>query len=158
MTTNTEFKDGDLIVTRVYHAPIEEVFDAWIETSKIKQWWGCAECTDVRSEVEPEVGGKYSHHMTLETPHGVHDAPGHATLIEYDPPNRLAYTSTDDNDKMVVTVTFTEVKNGTLVRLVHSNIPDMKVEGDIEMRAIIREGWTAAFGKLAPVVEGEQAA
>ncbi len=158
MTTNTEFKDGDLIVTRIYHAPIEEVFDAWIETSKIKQWWGCAECTDVRSEVEPEVGGKYSHHMTIETPHGAHEAPGDATLIEYDPPNRLAYTSTDENDKMIVTVTFTAVDNGTLVRLVHSNIPDMIVEGDIEMRQIIREGWTAAFGKLAPVVEDEQAA
>ena len=96
--------------------------------------------------------------MTIETRHGVHEAPGHATLIEYDPPHRLAYSSNDEEDKMVITVTFSAVENGTLVKLVHSNIPDMKVDGDIELRQIIQEGWTAAFNKLAPVLEGERAA
>ena len=153
MTTETELKDGNLIVTRIYHAAIIDVFDAWIETSKLKQWWGCAECTNVDSEVEAKVGGAYSHHMTVETPNGAVDVPGPGTLLEYDPPNRITYTSTDEADPMVVTVTFREVDTGTEVRLVHSNIPDMKVEGDIEMHEIIRGGWMAAFGKLAPVVE-----
>lgn len=153
MTTETTFEDGNLIVTRIYNAPIEDVFEAWIETSKIKKWWGCAECTDVRSEVEPRVGGKYTHHMTIETPHGTHEAPGDATLIEYDPPNRLAYTSTDENDAMVITVTFEQVESGTRVTLVHANIPDMKVDGDVDMRDVIRGGWTAAFGKLAILFE-----
>ena len=158
MDTEIEFEDGNLIVNRLYDAPIDEVFDAWIETSKIKRWWGCAECTDVQSEVEPKVGGKYNHHMTIETPQGPHEAPGFATLVEYDPPRKLAYTSNDDDDPMVITVTFTEEGGGTRVRLVHSNIPDMKVDGDIELREIIRQGWTAAFGKLGPVVEGAEAA
>jgi len=43
------FEDDNLIVSRVYDAPREMVFDAWFETSKVKQWWGCAECTDVPS-------------------------------------------------------------------------------------------------------------
>ena len=82
MTTNTTFENGDLIVTRIFKAPIEEVFDAWIETSKIKRWWGCAQCTDVRHEVEPKVGGKYNRHMTIKTGQGVREAPGFATLVE----------------------------------------------------------------------------
>ncbi|WP_306250298.1 SRPBCC domain-containing protein [Parvularcula sp. IMCC14364] len=149
MSTDVTFDGQSLIVTRVYAAKIEDVFEAWVETSKIKQWWGCAECIDVQSEVEPKLGGKYNHHMKIETPHGEHEQSGFATLIEYDPPRRLAYTSTDEADEMVITVDFTAVDGGTRVRLVQTNIPDMKVDGDIELRAVIRAGWTAAFGKLA---------
>ncbi len=151
MSTEIQFEDGNLIVTRTYAAPREAVFDAWMATSKVKQWWGCAECTSVRSEIEPKVGGQYSHHMTIE---GVGEVPGFAILTEYDPPAKLAYKSADPSnpdgpgDGMLVTVEFTEVDGGTRVRLVHSGIPDMKVDGDIELREIVRGGWTAAFGKL----------
>jgi len=148
MSTRTTFEEGNLIVTRVYDAPREMVFDAWFETSKVKQWWGCAECTDVRSEIEPKVGGQYNHHMTIE---GAGEVPGFATLTEYDPPARLAYTGSDPEGPdagMVVSVDFSEVDGGTLVRLVHSGIPDMRVDGDVELREIVRGGWTAAFGKL----------
>lgn len=157
MVTEIDFVDGNLIVTRVYDAPIEDVFDAWVETSKIKRWWGCAECTDVECEIEPKVGGKYNHHMTLETQQGTHQEPGFATLVKFDPPNRLAYTSNDPSDPMVIDVTFTAVEGGTQVRLVHSNIPDVKVDGDIDLRDIIRAGWSAAFGKLGGVLEEETA-
>ena len=146
--TQVRFESGDLIVSRVYPAPRELVFEAWIETSKVQKWWGCAACTSVRSEIEPRVGGQYNHHMTIE---GAGEVPGFATLVEYDPPKRLAFQSPahpgSDAD-MLVAVDFTEVEEGTLVRLVHSGIPDMRVDGDIEMREIVREGWTAAFGKL----------
>ena len=149
MTTDFQFEDGKLIATRVYDAPRELVFEAWVETDKIRQWWGCAQCVNVRSEVEPKVGGKYNHHMTIE---GVPDEiPGPATLVEFDPPSKLAYESalpTDPNAKMNVTVEFLEVAGGTKVVLVHSGIPDVRVEGDVELREIIKGGWTAALEKL----------
>jgi len=86
--------------------------------------------------------------MTIE---GAGEVPGFATLTEYDPPARLAYTGSDPEGPdagMVVSVDFSEVDGGTLVRLVHSGIPDMRVDGDVELREIVRGGWTAAFGKL----------
>lgn len=158
MSTNVEMIDGDLVVTRLYRAPIEKVFEAWIETSKLKQWWGCAECVEVRSEVEPKPGGAYNHHMVIENEFGRHEAPQLATLIEYDPPNRLAYTSPDDNDPMIIEVDFTQTAEGTMVRLVHRNIPDIIVEGDVPLHDIIRGGWTAAFGKLDALMTREMAA
>ncbi len=148
MSTDVKFEDGNLIVSRVYDAPRDAVFEAWFETSKVQQWWGCAECTSVRSEIEPKVGGQYNHHMTIK---GAGEVPGFATLTEYDPPARLAFTSADADGPdagMTVSVDFSEVEDGTLVRLVHAGIPDIKVDGDVEMREIIRAGWTAAFGKL----------
>ncbi len=150
MTTDVKFEDGNLIVSRVYAAPRELVFEAWFETSKVEQWWGCADCTAVRSEVERKVGGKYNHHMTIK---GAGEVPGFATLTEYDPPKRLAYSSeAGPGANMVVSVDFSEVDGGTLVRLVHAGIPDMRVEGDIELREIVRAGWTAAFGKLGKLL------
>lgn len=155
MSTDIRFEDGNLIVTRVYDAPREAVFEAWVETSKVQQWWGCADCTAVRSEIEPKVGGQYNHHMTIK---GVGEIPGFATLTEYDPPARLAYSSAlpgDSNAEMTVSVDFTEVEGGTQVRLVHAGIPDVRVDGDIEMREIVRGGWTAAFGKLGAFLGAE---
>lgn len=155
MDTKTYFEDGKLIVTRIYDAPQELVFEAWIETSKVQQWWGCAECTHVRSEIEPRVGGKYNHHMTIE---GAGEVPGYGTLVEYDPPNKLAYESGlphDADAKMRVQVEFTPVDTGTRVRLEHSGIPNLRVAGDCEMREIVRAGWTAAFGKLEALFQPE---
>ena len=43
MATGTRFEDGRLIVTRQYDVPRELVFQASVETSKVRQWWGCAD-------------------------------------------------------------------------------------------------------------------
>ncbi|MEM9410971.1 MAG: SRPBCC domain-containing protein [Planctomycetota bacterium] len=148
MTTEARFEDGRLIVTRTYNAPRELVFEAWVETSKVQQWWGCAQCTNVRSEIEPKVGGKYNHHMTIE---GAGEVPVFATLIEYEPPSKISYeTSLPDNEniKMSVHIEFFETPEGTLIRLEHIGIPDFRVDGEIELRSIVREGWTTAFEKL----------
>ncbi|MEL7447836.1 MAG: SRPBCC domain-containing protein [Pseudomonadota bacterium] len=155
MTTDVRFEGGSLIVTRVYAARIEDVFEAWIETSKVQQWWGCAECTKVKSDVEARVGGKYNHDMTIENEHGTFEVPGSSVITEYDPPHRLAYTSTDDADPMVVTVTFETVEGGTRVVMVQSNIPDIKVQGDVPLREIVQAGWLASLEKLDRVVSGQ---
>ncbi len=153
MSTKTNFENGTLIVTRIYNASREAVFDAWVNTAKVEQWWGCADTTNVKSEIEPLVGGKFVHEMTLK---GKHIIPGNAVFTEFYPPARLAYASGDANDPMSVSVEFIEVDSGTLVRLVHTGIPDMRVEGDVELSEIIRGGWTAAFGKLCVFMEKQE--
>ena len=158
MSTNIQFENGKLTVKRIYDAPIEEVFDAWIETSKVGKWWGCAECTHVESEIEPRKGGKYNHLMTIDTPMGEHKSEQFATLIEFDPPHRLSYRSIEEGDPMVITVDFQEMAGGTEVTLVHENIPDMKVDGDQDLSDVIRGGWTAAFGKLGGFLTPAEAA
>lgn len=148
MTMTTNFSDGSLTVSRLYDAPREAVFEAWIETAKVQQWWGCGDTTKVRSDIEARVGGKYNHQMTI---HG-NEYPAKSTLIEYDPPARLAY-ETEQNDmapKMTVTVDFKEEGGKTRVTLVHSGIP----EG---MGEIITGGWSAAFGKLETFLAKEAA-
>ena len=155
MSTQIRMVDNNLIITRVYDAPIDKVFEAWVQTSKIKQWWGCAECKAVESEVEPKVGGKYNHHMTIDTPGGDHRLESFATLIEFDPPNRLVYTSDDESDPMVISVDFSQLESGTQVQLVHSNIPDMLVEGGMQLHDVVRAGWSAALSKLEVCLQSQ---
>ena len=141
MTTDIRIEDGRLVVTRIYNAPREAVFDAWVETSKVQQWWGCAQTTNVRSEIEPKVGGKYNHHMTLGEM-GEHAML--ASITEFDPPNRLAYTIefSPDEEPGVATIEFTDHPDGTHVHLVHSKaLPD-------EIRPYVIEGTKASFDKL----------
>ena len=139
MTTKISYENGTLTVSRVYDAPREAVFEAWVETSKVQQWWGCAQTTKVCSEIEQKVGGKYCHAMTIE---GVGEMPMNTRFTVYEPPARLAYVE-DGNDPKAqrVTVEFIERGEGTEVRLVHENIPD-------EYSTYVKAGWTAAFGKL----------
>ena len=83
---------------------------------------------------------------------------GFATLVEYDPPKRLAYTSNDIEDKMLITVDFVEVPEGTQVTLVHANIPNMKVQGDVKLSDVITGGWSAALEKLDIFLNSEKQA
>lgn len=139
MTLKTNYKDGSLTVTKLYDAPREAVFEAWIETAKVQKWWGCGDTTKVKSDIDARIGGKYNHTMTIHG--GDHEAT--STIIEYDPPARLAYeaAATKFSPKMTVTVDFKEEDGKTRVTLVHTGIPEGLGE-------IITGGWTAAFGKL----------
>lgn len=143
--TEASFSGGTLTMSRTYSAPREAVFEAWVETSKVEQWWGCAQTTAVRSEIEPRVGGVYNHHMTIEN---AGEYPGTSHFVEFDPPKRLAYASEapDGSGRMTVTVDFIEVEGGTQVQLTHDNIPTEV--GPPHLPTIIEAGWTAALGKL----------
>ena len=148
MNTELKYENGTLTVTRVFDAPRETVFEAWVETSKVQQWWGCAQTTNVSSVIEPRVGGKYCHRMTLE---GVGELPMTSRFTVYEPPVRLAYVEEgDDPHPLRVTVDFIERGDRTEVRLVHENLPD-------EYSEYVKAGWTAALGKLAGQLAAEVA-
>ena len=151
MSTETRFEDGNLIVTRTFEAPRPAVFEAWVETSKVQKWWGCAQTTEVRSEIEPRVGGSYTHHMVID---GQHEHCGEGTFTIYEPPERLAFESPMPGGAvMTVTVDFREVSGGTEVELVHAGIPDIEVDGGMRLREIVQGGWTAGFEKLGKFLE-----
>ncbi len=145
MSTEASFDGGTLTITRHYDAPREVVFDAWIATSKVQQWWGCAQTTAVKSEIEPKIGGAYNHTMTLGA---MGEFPGEAKFTEFDPPKRLAYASASPmgGPTMTVTVDFLEEDGATRVRLTHDNIPEDREPHYLP--DIIQAGWTAALGKL----------
>ncbi len=150
MTTETHVNGDTLTVRRVYDASLAETWDAWIEAGKTTHWWGCSQTTKVRSEVEPKLGGKYHHEMTIEG-HGEHLIAGEFTA--YDPPSLLAYRmpGIDPEQTMDVRVEFKEVSGGTEVTLTQNMIPE-------PFRGMVEAGWTASFDRLARFFDGERRA
>ncbi|MEM7333925.1 MAG: SRPBCC domain-containing protein [Chloroflexota bacterium] len=143
------YENGRLTVTRIFNAPREAVFEAWVETSKVQLWWGCAYATQVQSEIEPEVGGKFNHLMTLKD---VGDYQQKGMITAYDPPALLAYDLYDgfNQEPMPVRVEFHVDAQGTRVRLTQDNLPDSYSQ-------YVKVGWLAGFEKLSEILEAETA-
>ena len=144
MSSETHYKNGQLTVTRMFNAPREAVFDAWIKTSKVELWWGCNFAESVDSTIEPKVGGAYSHRMQLKE---VGEYQHHGLITAYDPPNLLAYELTDafGGKPMQVRVEFSEENAQTKVVLTQSNLIDAHSE-------FVRAGWSAGLEKLAELL------
>ncbi len=147
MSSDVSYENGRLVITRLFHAPREAVFNAWIETSKVELWWGCDDAIKVKSEIEPRLGGKYSHTMTLKN---VGDYPNYGLITEYDPPAIIAYELADphSDEVMTVRVEFIEQGSHTKVRLTQDNLPDAYSE-------FVMAGWSNGFEKLAKLLSAE---
>lgn len=150
MTTETSITDNVLTVRRTFSAPLEEVFEAWMQAGKTRHWWGCKDTVAVQSDIAPEVGGHYRHTMTID---GVGDVTIEGTITDYAPPHRLAYRFPGMTPDVVmhVSVAFTTVEGGTLVVLTQSEIPS-------ELTDIVAAGWTAAFDRQADFFAGARRA
>jgi len=139
MTPESSYENGRLTMIRIFDAPREAVFDAWITSSKVQLWWGCSFASKVVSEVEACVGGKYNHMMSLNQG-GDYEHPG--LITDYDPPALLAYRMRDSMDNtMMVRVEFTALGTKTRVCLTQDNLPDAYSQ-------FVIAGWSAGFDKL----------
>ncbi|MEM7166756.1 MAG: SRPBCC domain-containing protein [Planctomycetota bacterium] len=151
MTTEVNFKDGILTATRVYDAPREAVFDAWVNTSKVQLWWGCAQTTSTESCIEQRIGGKYEHTMQIE---GAGEFKVCGLITEYSPPARLVYEAADmmgQGPTSEVAIDFTEHPNGgTQVSLRQTGLPEEYIKH-------VKVGLAASWDKLARFLMSEAA-
>lgn len=146
MSSDARYENGRLTLTRTFNAPRTAVFEAWIQTSKVQLWWGCADATDVQSTIEPHVGGQYAHRMTLNNGR-CYQHQGRITT--YDPPALLAYELLDRFHKapMQVRVQFIEQGTQTVVQLTQNKLPPT-------YSPFIMAGWSEGFEKLARFLQG----
>ena len=59
MSETTQVKKEDLVVTRIFDAPLELVWKAWTEPKQVMRWWGPANYTSPSCKLDLRVGGKY---------------------------------------------------------------------------------------------------
>ena len=133
-----------LEISRRLKAPREAVFRAWTDPEAFAQWMGPegVQARDVK--IDLRVGGGYS--LVLDgSEGGVYPLSG--VYKEIAPPERLIFTfvwghGELDGHEMLVTLTFTEVGDGTLMTLVQEQVPSESA------RAAHNEGWTGSFKRL----------
>jgi len=51
--------DKEIIIERIFNAPVEKVWEAWTNPELVKKWWGPEGFTSPSVEIDLRVGGKY---------------------------------------------------------------------------------------------------
>ena len=57
MANNLRMKTRDLIVTRIFDAPVELVWKAWTDPEYVMKWWGPDYFTSPSAKIDLRVGG-----------------------------------------------------------------------------------------------------
>jgi len=154
----TTVKGREIVITRIFDAPLEAIWRAWTEPDRIMRWWGPKDYTSPAAKIDLRVGGKYLYCMrSLEG----QDIWSTGVYREIVPMERIVatdcfadehgnivpathYGMTEDIAlEMLLTVTFDERGGKTTLTLRHAGIPAG------EMSAEASEGWNQSLDKLA---------
>lgn len=136
---------------RVFRAPAERVFRAFIDPAAMCKWLPPHGFTGQVHEMDARVGGGYRMSFTQLSNGQAHSFGG--TFLELVPAERIVHTDrfNDPNlpGEMVTTITFRTTLVGTEVRIEQAGIPDV-----IPSEACCL-GWQESLALLALLVEAE---
>lgn len=160
MSKNTpQVAEGELVIERIFDAPLELVWQAWTEPEHIKRWWGPKDFTAPVIKIDFREGGAY--HYCMRSPDG-QDYWSTGVFREIVPQKRIVYTDSFADEKgnvvsgsyygmgddipleLLVTLTFEDTGDGrTRFTLRHAGMPEGE---NSEMAGL---GWNQSLDKLA---------
>jgi uncharacterized protein YndB with AHSA1/START domain len=79
----------EIVITRVFDAPREVVWNAWTDPEQVVQWWGPRGFTTTIHEMDVRHGGVWRH--TMRGPDGT-EYPNKSVFIEVLKPERIVYS------------------------------------------------------------------
>lgn len=92
-------KKMDLIVTRLFDAPIEQVWKSWTDPEQVMRWWGPKDYTSPFCRIDLREGGKYVFGMRAPDYQGGQDSYSAGIYSKIVPHERLEFTmSLSDKD------------------------------------------------------------
>jgi uncharacterized protein YndB with AHSA1/START domain len=89
---STEPKKRDLVVTCVFDAPVEQVWQAWTDSEQVMQWWGPEGFTSPSAEMDFREGGTSLVCMRAPKEYGGQDMYSTWTYTKIVPNERIEYT------------------------------------------------------------------
>jgi uncharacterized protein YndB with AHSA1/START domain len=142
-----------LRMERTFPAPAQAVFDAWTSEEVLRRWFHAEHDWETpEAEVDLRLGGAVR--VVMRDPHKDERHGGGGYYTEIDPPNRLVFTWTWDNDdedrETLIEVDFEEAGGVTTVRFTHSNLRDQESVLNHE------GGWARCFENLGRVLKAER--
>ena len=144
----TGAQDQRVVITRVFDAPRQMVFDAWTQPDQVARWWGPVGFdTPVDTvEIDLRVGGRY--HLRMVQQGTGAQYPLRYEIVELAPPELLVLRSEPMPEMGMHEPTTTRVElhdDGGRTRMTLTDGP-YTASGHAE------QGWNGAFGKLDAVV------
>ncbi len=86
--TPTTPSDREIVMTRVFDAPREVVFEMWTDPKHLVHWWGPRGFTTTIQEMDVRPGGLWR--KIMHGPDGA-NYPNHSVFLEVVKPERLVY-------------------------------------------------------------------
>jgi uncharacterized protein YndB with AHSA1/START domain len=155
-TARPEYRD--IVIERIFDAPLELVWKAWTDPEMFKRWWGPRDFTAPDASLDLRVGGKYLASMQSADGTKYWSTGVYREIV---PMEKLVYTdsfadeqgnvvsaahygmSADFPLELLVTITFEDLGGRTRMTLVHAGMP---VGDDANMA---EAGWNESLDKLA---------
>jgi uncharacterized protein YndB with AHSA1/START domain len=144
-----------LVLERVFDAPRELVFKAWIDPEQLAQWWGPHGFTNPLCEADARPGGAIR--IDMKGPDGTVFPMG-GTFHEIVEPEKLVMTTTAMHDeagnpKLAVLniVTFTD-HGGKTKLVLHAIVVTATDEAAFALQGM-EQGWTESLERLADLVK-----
>jgi uncharacterized protein YndB with AHSA1/START domain len=81
--------EREIVISRVFDAPLEMVWDAWTDPKQVVQWWGPRGFTTTIHKMDVRPGGAWR--QTMHGPDGAH-YPGRSVFSEVVKPERIVLT------------------------------------------------------------------
>jgi uncharacterized protein YndB with AHSA1/START domain len=142
--------DQQVLITRIFEAPREQVFRAWTDPDQVAAWFG-PEGMDTprdRVNIDSRVGGRYE--LAMVQPDGGAEFAVGYEILELVEPELIVLRSDPMPDVGMPEPTIVRVEfhdHGAKTRMTLSDAPYPP-----EARGHAEAGWSAAFDKLAAVV------
>jgi uncharacterized protein YndB with AHSA1/START domain len=139
-----------LLLERTFQAPADAVFEAWTSEEVLRRWFHAEHDWETpEARVDLRLGGGVR--VVMRNPHQGTDIGGSGHYTEIDPPSRLAFTWTWDDDEdsreTLIELDFEEAGGATTVRMTHSNLRDQEAVLSHE------GGWSVCFDNLERALE-----
>ena len=145
MTTAVPTAGTTLYIKRVFKTSREQVFHAWTQPDKLKQWFAASEdFAGSTAEVELRVGGTFRMGMK-HLPTGK-DHVGTGVYKEIKFPERLVFTWTwegsPEKGTSRITIVFRDINGETEMHFTQEFLPGEDVRADHE------RGWNGCFERM----------
>jgi uncharacterized protein YndB with AHSA1/START domain len=152
--------DKELVITRIFDAPRQVIWNAWTEEHELEQWFAPKEFTTRVEKQDLRPGGKWRYVMV--GPDGK-EYPSKGVFREIDPPERIVTTDEFDEpwpgeiiEGIVVTTTFDEMGPRTKVKIniVHKSAEDRRKHEEMGVIG----GWNSTLDCLDEYLQAEKLA
>lgn len=157
MTTKNETLVNELVINRIFNAPVELVWKAWTNPEHMMRWWGPKGFTSPVCKLDFRVGGKY--HFCMTSPGG-QNFWNTGICKEIIPFKKIVWTDSFADEKgnkvpasyygmddipgeLFVTILFEDQGGKTKLTIRHQGIPAG------EMNDMTNAGWNESLDKLA---------
>ena len=142
--------DNEILITRVFDAPAELVFDAWTTPDIVKRWWAGDRGVVTDAQIDLRIGGRWRWVMTAN---GGFEVAFNGEYREIDRPRRLVKTEVFERvpDAEALSITTFEEADGVTTMKVLARYPS-KEHRDAAIASGMEGGVQTAFDQLEELV------